>query len=52
MAMPMYGQPMGYNPWSGGYQPQQQAFMPNVNSFMPKQQNVAESIILPMKPVQ
>nr|DAH55510.1 MAG TPA: hypothetical protein [Bacteriophage sp.] len=44
MAMPMYGQPMGYNPWSGGYQPQQQAFMPNVNSFMPKQQNVAESI--------
>lgn len=40
----MYGQPMGYNPWSGGYQPQQQAFMPNVNSFMPKQQNVAESI--------
>lgn len=44
MAMPMYGQPMGYNPWSGGYQPQQQAFMPNANSFMPKQQNVAESI--------
>lgn len=44
MAIPMYGQPMGYNPWSGGYQPQQQAFMPNANSFMPKQQNVAESI--------
>ena len=44
MPMPMYGQPMGYNPWSGGYQPQQQAFMPNANSFMPKQQNVAESI--------
>ena len=44
MPMPMYGQPMGYNPWSGGYQPQQQAFMPNANSFMPKQQNPAESI--------
>lgn len=44
MAMPMYGQPMGYNPWSGGYQPQQQAFMPNANSFMPKQQNAVESI--------
>ena len=44
MAMPMYGQPMGYNPWSGGYQPQQQAFMPQTNSFIPKQQNVAESI--------
>lgn len=44
MAMPMYGQPMGYNPWSGGYQPQQQAFMPNANSFMPKQQNAVENL--------
>lgn len=44
MAMPMYGQPMGYNPWSGGYQPQQQAFMPQTNSFMPKTQNQSESL--------
>lgn len=45
MPMPMYGQPMGYNPWSGGYQPQQQAFMPQTNSFMPKTQNPAESLV-------
>ena len=32
MPMPMYGQPMGYNPWNGGYQQQQQAFMPQTNS--------------------
>lgn len=44
MPMPMYGQPMGYNPWSGGYQPQQQAFMPQTNSFMPKTQNQPESL--------
>lgn len=44
MAMPMYGQPMGYNPWNGGYQPQQQAFMPQPNSFMPKTQNAPESL--------
>lgn len=44
MPMPMYGQPMGYNPWSGGYQPQQQAFMPQTNSFIPKTQNPAESL--------
>lgn len=44
MPMPMYGQPVGYNPWSGGYQPQQQAFMPQTNSFIPKTQNQAESI--------
>lgn len=45
MPMPMYGQPMGYNPWSGGYQPQQQAFMPQTNSFMPKTQNTADSLV-------
>lgn len=44
MPMPMYGQPMGYNPWSGGYQPQQQAFMPQTNNFMPKAQTAAESL--------
>lgn len=44
MPMPMYGSPMGYNPWSGGYQPQQQAFMPQTNSFMPKTQNPTENI--------
>ena len=44
MPMPMYGSPMGYNPWSGGYQPQQQTFMPQTNSFMPKAQNQAENL--------
>lgn len=44
MPMPMYGQPMGYNPWSGGYQPQQQTFMPQTNSFMPKTQNQTENL--------
>lgn len=45
MPMPMYGQPMGYNPWNGGYQQQQQAFMPQTNSFIPKTQNPAESLV-------
>lgn len=44
MPMPMYGQPMGYNPWSGGYQPQQQAFMPQTNNFMPKTQTTADGL--------
>ena len=45
----MYGQPMGYNPWSGGYQPQQQSFMPQTNSFMPKAQNTAESLYMELE---
>lgn len=45
MPMPMYGQPMGYNPWNGGYQQQQQAFMSQTNSFIPKTQNPAESLV-------